>query len=73
MLNVAYSTPHSFRSKRSACLDDPPPGDHPALPARFRHKLPGTIIDGNAQCELIYGNGWKRYDTVSRLQYYLII
>jgi len=59
-------------SKRSACLDDPPPGDHPALPARFRHKLPGTIIDGNAQCELIYGNGWKRYDTTKCKELYCL-
>jgi len=64
---VACSTPCSFRSARSACLDDAPVGDHPALPARFRDKLPGTYADGNTQCEMFYGNGWKRYHTVSRL------
>jgi len=64
---VVQSTPYSFRSARSWCLDDAPVGDHPAFPARFRDKLSGTYFDGNMQCEALYGNGWRRYDTVSRL------
>lgn len=50
-------------SARSACLDDASLGYHPALPERFRGKLPGTYIDGNTQCEMMYGNGWRRYYT----------
>lgn len=49
-------------NERSKCLDDGPLGDHPTLPPRFRDKLPGKIVDGDAQCEMSYGEGWKRHN-----------
>lgn len=52
-------------SARSACLDDAPSGDHLTLPARFHDKLPGTYIDGNMQCEMLFGYGWRRHYTTN--------
>ncbi|XP_078379474.1 A disintegrin and metalloproteinase with thrombospondin motifs 6-like [Oculina patagonica] len=58
---------------RSDCLDDSPFGDdHPTLPPNFREKLPGKVVDGDMQCEMNYGEGWKRYRTTQCAVLYCI-
>lgn len=48
--------------RKSKCLDDGPQGDHPTIPPSLRGKLPGKIIDGDEQCALMYGEGWRRHN-----------
>jgi len=45
---------------RSWCLKDPPTlTPLPALLPQDQGRLPGEIFNGNDQCEMQYGNGWR--------------
>ena len=52
--------------KRSACLDDGISENDTVLDSTFRNSLPGLAIDGDKQCELQIGAGFKRVERVSR-------
>ncbi|XP_015758816.1 PREDICTED: A disintegrin and metalloproteinase with thrombospondin motifs 18-like [Acropora digitifera] len=48
--------------KRSACLDDGISENDTVLDSPFRNSLPGLAIDGDKQCELQIGAGFKRVE-----------
>lgn len=48
--------------KRSACLDDGISENDTVLDSTFRNSLPGLAIDGDKQCELQIGAGFKRVE-----------
>lgn len=52
--------------KRSACLDDGISENDTVHDSTFRNSLPGLVIDGDKQCELQSGAGFKRVEKVSQ-------